>query len=276
MSFLATAVSFVLIGLSVHGTLFQRGVLERRVITEFCAIPSDNNALWLQERVEELREMGEKARAVLLGLTESSQYWSCAHLYLTQLGDRRQIPGLRKVAADRKESASRRRVAVGYLGQLNDTESTAMIVDSLGELDNITIIAALGQLDDDRARETLRRLTHEDRSASSLIFVVRAIGHQKDVDATEALAEIVDAQKSTEVRDEALLGELVTALALIGSQASLRLAVDTLEMMGKGPYFDEAHRSLLTILETIGGAGSNSEKEEVPEMLARVRALERR
>jgi HEAT repeat protein len=264
----------------VRPVLRQAPDVTTQIVEKFCAIPDDDNQTWIRERVEELRGMGEAARGALLQMSLTENHWACAQFYLAKLGERRQIPVLRSVAADLNAPSQKRRLALQYLGELNDTQSfdTMMVTirERVNQKETLSAIVALCQLDDPRARAALRELADDSKYEYYIEFVVRGIGLQKDQDAVDVLGRVARKERSPALTNSVRHAAAIS-LARIGSASSRREAVNVLELIEPGLYLDDGIRMVLDILEQAqADLPPGLSDDELPQLIERVHALESR
>lgn len=228
----------VVLGLTVlFGSSESPSCRERRLVEEirreYCQFPEDDPEGLRRAWGEELAQRGEPVRSALLVLAKSKgdpDRW-CGMWYLLVLQDPRLIPSLRQILSDDGEENLFRVMAIDGLGLLDDADALDSIMPFL-ESSNSQLVAAavryLGRIDDERARELLRR-AGATLDEIYLVEVADGLAAQRDRQAVALLAEIGlrrDLQRRNEIRSRVAM-----ALAEIGGAESWPNAVEVIRLI---------------------------------------------
>ncbi len=213
--------------------------LRRTIERDSCsAEPDDFGQIEHQRRIDDLRALGQPARDALLTLARSRRASAkCALRFLVELGDRRAIPMLRKIATTPDASTGDLMLALWGLGLLGDVQSVSLIASFLQHSHpaiSESAINALGFVNDDRARVTLRALLSDTQYISRRYLLLRAIGRQRDAAATTSIASIIQAAALPE--DYLLVAEGVIALIRIRTPDSVAAAQAGLTSVAGPPF----------------------------------------
>ena len=288
MSALILALQMTLAAVSLPGTSAQtpskttREQADRLIQRIVGMLKSDDVAI--QERAEkEIRRLSERDRSALLAVS-SHEYWEreFAWSLLTRAGDRRVIPYLRQAVdpGDAKETLRLR--AVEYLGKLNDAGSVGTFIRLARSGDDVAgaALRALGQIDDERARQALLEcLEQPELPWHDKEDAMEAIGRQRDPRGVPAIIKIgsvhaphdppaFETKEYTDwVKAMSLKSVAAVALARIGTRESVEAAVRLIPEIEFRQSRDDTTRTVVNELSAL------EKRTKDPQFRDRLRAL---
>lgn len=230
--------------------------LLRRFERELCPLLDDgiNTIHW--QRFQVVKAMGEPGRQTLLHMAETRGKvgtWErqCAVGFLAELREERAKPVLRRLVEDDSESDDLRANAVAALtAAFGDIEAlpkiTAIVLQRRHSQDILfgRALTALADVDDDRARATLRELlTDPSVPEGTISGVLSSIGIQRD---REAIPLLVAMGGSGDDRRQ---WEVALSLGRIGTREGLMAARDILVRMKESRWKVSAAEEILTALK---------------------------
>lgn len=223
--------SFVLLALLTHGAPQDLSLSRERLVRDYC------DGARARGDVDALGELGEPARLALLAMADGGGLDAgCAFEHLANLDDERVLPAIRRSLVDESELMPVRRQAAAFAGYFGDVDSLDAILELLGSNDYGTMVSsvsALGGIDDERARRTLRDALVDESFELLRPSVIRSLGRQRDARAMGVLQSLAGDTKllSTPGSGNRLRSELALAFARIGTEAAHAQAVEMVEGM---------------------------------------------
>lgn len=254
------------------------GSLADKVKRDWCAQLDDDPGLLIHEqRMREIRAAGERGRKALLSVARSKDGpWVCAVTHLVELQEPRVIPILRMIFSDPTRPTTDHLLALRLRGAMNDREAVAPALDSLRNAWATVEVAlsTLGDIDDERARERLRKAARESRYVGFLTDIVRGLGAQRDPKAVDVLVSIRPELGRGERGEAILRREIALALVRIGTIESLGKVRDVLAPIRDeevGPY---SLREVLRVLDQEKAGKAPPDAGHFDEVIRQVKALQ--
>jgi HEAT repeat protein len=255
----------------IAATTSAKPSLVTRIRTEFCKFPEDFEGDLRIRRTDELRRLGEAARRALLTVARSQAGGrDCALEYLWRLGDQRAIPILRSIVGNPSDPS--RAAAVTLLGFMNDRASLPTFLSLLNSGDQWLVrasVAGLGGVNDEQAREALRRMLARTDSTEVQIAAISAVANQHDAAAIPLLVEV--ARGAEKIGHRGIDMMAAVALADLDRASSDDAAVDAVAAIVDVSTRSDAARGVARVLE---GKINSPRPSDVPhrtELIERLR-----